>query len=173
MLQFDLDNEGETIMNYRERVGQCEALGEFAMAEEIREILRVEQEHQIDLATALNKDVPTLRTEKAGRRPPLTSAEPKRGAKREGRLCLSRRLRLAEHRSVDRSAQPYLIQLNGAASVQPHEAETVGQLDAADDKAINAPDPEVLTRPRRASVGRLGYACRTPVSCALTLRPFE
>ena len=60
MLQFDLDNEGETIVNYRERVGQCEALGEYAIAEEIREILRVEQEHQIDLATALNKDVPTL-----------------------------------------------------------------------------------------------------------------
>ena len=61
MLQFDLDNEGETIINYRERVGQCEALGEYAIAEEIREILRVEQEHQIDLATALNKDVPMLK----------------------------------------------------------------------------------------------------------------
>lgn len=61
MLQFDLDNEGETIVNYRERVGQCEALGEYAIAEEIREILRVEQEHAIDLATALNKDVPVLR----------------------------------------------------------------------------------------------------------------
>ena len=61
MLQFDLDNEGETIINYRERLAQCEALGEYAIAEEIREILRVEQEHQIDLATALNKDVPTLK----------------------------------------------------------------------------------------------------------------
>jgi bacterioferritin len=60
MLQFDLDSEGETIRNYRKRVGQCEALGEYAMAEEIREILREEQEHQIDLATALNKDVPVL-----------------------------------------------------------------------------------------------------------------
>ena len=60
MLQFDLDNEGETIINYRERVGQCEALGEYAIAEEIREILRTEQEHQIDLATALNKAVPML-----------------------------------------------------------------------------------------------------------------
>ena len=60
MLQFDLDNEGETILNYRERVGQCEALGEYALAVEIREILRVEQEHQIDLATALNKSVPEL-----------------------------------------------------------------------------------------------------------------
>jgi bacterioferritin len=61
MLQFDLDNEGETVQNYRERVGQCESLGEYAMAEEIREILRTEQEHQIDLATALNKDVPQLK----------------------------------------------------------------------------------------------------------------
>ena len=62
MLQFDLDNEGETIANYRERVGQCESIGEYAMAEEIREILRTEQEHQIDLATALNKDVPVVKT---------------------------------------------------------------------------------------------------------------
>ena len=62
MLQFDLDNENETIVNYRERIGQCEALGEYAMAEEIREILRVEQEHQIDLATALGKNVPQLST---------------------------------------------------------------------------------------------------------------
>ena len=61
MLQFDLDNEGETILNYRERVRQCEALGEYAIAEEIREILRTEQEHQIDLATALNKGVPMLK----------------------------------------------------------------------------------------------------------------
>jgi len=60
MLQFDLDNEVETIGNYRARVGQCEALGEYAMAEEIREILRMEQEHAIDLATALNKDVPKI-----------------------------------------------------------------------------------------------------------------
>lgn len=60
MLQFDLDSEGETIVNYRERVRQCEALGEYAIAEEIREILRTEQEHQIDLATALNKNVPAL-----------------------------------------------------------------------------------------------------------------
>lgn len=58
MLRFDLDNETETIRNYRERVRQCEALGEFAMAEHIREILMDEQEHQIDLATALGIDVP-------------------------------------------------------------------------------------------------------------------
>lgn len=68
MLQFDLDNEGETIVNYRERVGQCEALGEYAIAEEIREILRTEQEHQIDLATALNKNVPVLSAKTPGGR---------------------------------------------------------------------------------------------------------
>jgi len=60
MLRFDLDNENATVRNYRERVKQCEALGEFAMAEEIREILRQEQEHQIDLATALGVDVPDV-----------------------------------------------------------------------------------------------------------------
>jgi bacterioferritin len=60
MLRFDLDNENETIRNYRERVRQCEALGEFALAEQIRAILVVEQEHQIDLATALGEDVPDV-----------------------------------------------------------------------------------------------------------------
>lgn len=60
MLQADLDNENETIRNYRERVRQCEALGEYAMAEHIRGILVNEQEHQIDLATALGKDVPDV-----------------------------------------------------------------------------------------------------------------
>ena len=40
--------------------GQCEALGEFAMAEQIRQILIQEQDHQIDLATALGVDPPDL-----------------------------------------------------------------------------------------------------------------
>jgi bacterioferritin len=60
LLRFDLDNENETIMNYRERVRQCEALGEYALAEHIREILVQEQEHQIDLATALGEEVPDV-----------------------------------------------------------------------------------------------------------------
>lgn len=60
MLRFDLENENETIRNYRERVQQCEALGEYAMAEHIREILKNEQEHQIELATALGIDVPEV-----------------------------------------------------------------------------------------------------------------
>jgi bacterioferritin len=60
MLRFDLENENETIRNYRTRIRQCEALGEFAMAEHIREILVEEQDHQIDLATALGIDVPDV-----------------------------------------------------------------------------------------------------------------
>jgi bacterioferritin len=64
MLRFDLDNEGETIRNYRERVRQCEQLGEYAMAEQIRQILVAEQDHQIDLATALGVDVPNMSTGK-------------------------------------------------------------------------------------------------------------
>ena len=60
LLRFDLKNEIDTIRNYRERVRQCEALSEFAMAEHIREILKDEQEHLIDLATALGEDPPDL-----------------------------------------------------------------------------------------------------------------
>jgi len=60
LLRFDLENEIATIRNYRERVRQCEALNEFAMAEHIREILKDEQEHAIDLATALGEDVPKI-----------------------------------------------------------------------------------------------------------------
>jgi bacterioferritin len=60
LLRFDLDNENETVRNYRDRVRQCEALGEFALAEQIRQILIQEQEHQIDLATALGINVPDV-----------------------------------------------------------------------------------------------------------------
>jgi bacterioferritin len=60
LLRFDLENETETIRQYRARVRQCEALGEFAMAEHIREILKAEQDHQIDLATALGEDPPNM-----------------------------------------------------------------------------------------------------------------
>jgi bacterioferritin len=60
MLRFDLENENETIKNYRERIRQCEAIGEFALAEQIRKILIQEQDHQIDLATALGIEVPNL-----------------------------------------------------------------------------------------------------------------
>jgi bacterioferritin len=60
MLKFDLDNESETIRNYRNRVAQCEALGEYATAEFIREILKDEQDHLISLATALGIDPPNV-----------------------------------------------------------------------------------------------------------------
>jgi len=60
MLRFDLDNENDTVRNYRDRIRQCEALGEYAMAEQIRQILVQEQDHQIDLATALGEEVPDV-----------------------------------------------------------------------------------------------------------------
>src|SRR5271170_3875660 len=60
MLQFDLANETETIRNYTERIRQCDELGEFAMAEHIREILMDEQDHLISLATALGVDPPKI-----------------------------------------------------------------------------------------------------------------
>lgn len=60
MLRFDLDNENDTIRNYRERVKQAESLGEYALAEQLRDILVQEQEHQIDLATALGENVPDV-----------------------------------------------------------------------------------------------------------------
>jgi bacterioferritin len=58
MLRFDLENETETIRQYRDRVRQADSLGEFALAEHIRDILMDEQDHQIALATALGVDVP-------------------------------------------------------------------------------------------------------------------
>ena len=61
MLRADLQNEFDTIRNYRERLKQCELLEEYAIAEDIREILRAEQEHLIDLATALGEDPPEIK----------------------------------------------------------------------------------------------------------------
>jgi bacterioferritin len=60
MIRFDLDNETETIKNYRQRVKQAEALGHYALAEKLRTIIAQEQEHQHDLATALGIDVPRV-----------------------------------------------------------------------------------------------------------------
>src|ERR1700675_680397 len=67
MLHYDLENENETIRNYRDRIRQCEALGEYAMAEQIRQILMQEQDHQIDLATALGEEVPDVSSGPKGR----------------------------------------------------------------------------------------------------------
>src|SRR4051812_37964365 len=61
LLRFDLENEQETIAHYRNRIRQAEALGEFALSETLREIIRQEQEHLIDLATALGIDAPPPR----------------------------------------------------------------------------------------------------------------
>jgi len=60
MLRFDLDNEAETIRQYRRRLKQAEELSEFALAESIRGILVNEQEHLTDLATALGIDAPDV-----------------------------------------------------------------------------------------------------------------
>lgn len=60
MLRFDLENEVETLRNYRQRVRQAEALEEYAIAEHLREILMQEQDHAIELATALGIDVPKI-----------------------------------------------------------------------------------------------------------------
>jgi bacterioferritin len=60
MLRFDLDNETETIRNYRQRVKQAEALGHYALSEQLRQIITQEQNHQHDLATALGIDVPKV-----------------------------------------------------------------------------------------------------------------
>jgi bacterioferritin len=65
MLRFDLDNETRTIKAYRQRVKQAEALGHYALAEQIRKIISQEQEHQHDLATALDIDVPNILEEGA------------------------------------------------------------------------------------------------------------
>jgi bacterioferritin len=60
MLRFDLENENETIRNYRIRVKQAEAVGHYALAEQIRQIITQEQDHQHSLATALGIDVPKV-----------------------------------------------------------------------------------------------------------------
>jgi bacterioferritin len=60
MLRFDLENEAVTIRNYRQRVRECEAMGEYAIAEHIRGILVNEQDHLIELAEALGEDPPNL-----------------------------------------------------------------------------------------------------------------
>jgi bacterioferritin len=60
MLEADLQNELTTIAQYRARLRQAESLGEYAMSEILREILIQEQDHAIDLATALGIDVPRI-----------------------------------------------------------------------------------------------------------------
>jgi bacterioferritin len=58
MLRFDLENEKETIIQYRQRIRQADAMGEFALSEVLRKIIVQEQDHLMDLADALGIDVP-------------------------------------------------------------------------------------------------------------------
>jgi bacterioferritin len=58
MLQADLENERETVAQYRQRIRQAEAMGEFALSETLRDIIVQEQEHEIDLCSALGIEVP-------------------------------------------------------------------------------------------------------------------
>ena len=84
MLRFDLENETETVRNYRERVRQCEALEEYAMAEVIRGILVQEQEHQIDLAAALGIEVPDSSRVAGETRRPATQIDREEKARTPG-----------------------------------------------------------------------------------------
>jgi bacterioferritin len=60
MLQFDLENERQTILNYRQRIQQAEAMGEFALSEVLRGIIVQEQDHLIDLSDALGIEPPEI-----------------------------------------------------------------------------------------------------------------
>jgi bacterioferritin len=60
MLRFDLENERQTLVNYRQRIRQADSMGEFALGEVLREIIAQEQEHLQDLADALGIDTPKI-----------------------------------------------------------------------------------------------------------------
>ncbi len=53
MLWFDLQAEDETIRNYRDRIRQAQELEEYALSEVLQGIVQQEQDHQIELASAL------------------------------------------------------------------------------------------------------------------------
>jgi bacterioferritin len=81
MLRADLQNERETVGRYRERIRQAEAMGEFALSEVLRGIIAQEQEHEIDLSTALDIEVP----------PPIDPANGKDSHSREQKPRMARR----------------------------------------------------------------------------------
>jgi bacterioferritin len=60
MLRFDLKNEKDTIIRYRQRIRQADAMGEFALSEVLRKIIAQEQEHLLDLSDALGIDAPAI-----------------------------------------------------------------------------------------------------------------
>lgn len=53
MLNQDLDGENDAIKRYKIRIEQAEILKEYALAQQLRTILAVEQEHAMDLKQAL------------------------------------------------------------------------------------------------------------------------
>jgi bacterioferritin len=55
MLEQDLAGEEDAIKRYKVRVEQAEQLKEFALAQQLRTILAVEQEHAMDIKQALGK----------------------------------------------------------------------------------------------------------------------
>ncbi|UCC94864.1 MAG: ferritin-like domain-containing protein [Candidatus Omnitrophota bacterium] len=55
MLRQDLEGEEDAIKRYEVRVEQAESLKEFALAQQLRDILATEQEHAMDLVQALGK----------------------------------------------------------------------------------------------------------------------
>ncbi len=55
MLQQDLEGEEDAIKRYKMRIEQAEQLKEFALAQQLRNILAIEQEHAMDLKQALGK----------------------------------------------------------------------------------------------------------------------
>ena len=55
MLKQDLNGEEDAIKRSKVRVEQAEELKEFALAQHLRNILAVEQEHAMDLKQALGK----------------------------------------------------------------------------------------------------------------------
>ena len=82
MLRADLENERETVGRYRERIRQAEAMGEFALSETLRAIIVQEQEHEIDLSSALGIDVPAAKetANQANARNQVKNSQPTRNA---------------------------------------------------------------------------------------------
>ncbi len=61
MLCLELETNSAEIESYQELVRQCETRKDFALAEHMRGILRNEQQHQMDQAAALAKDLTDVR----------------------------------------------------------------------------------------------------------------
>lgn len=55
MLRDDLKGEEDAIRRYKQRIEQAEAMKEYALAQQLRNILAMEQEHAMDLKQALGE----------------------------------------------------------------------------------------------------------------------